>query len=301
LDLNIGTASGSWDNSPHKKAEPLKNEKNEIALVVHACDRYRMLFKGFEYFFKKNWPAVKGINFYFLTEDIDYHSDLFANIKTGQAEWSDRLRAGLQQLSEPLVIYMQEDMWFKKPVDEKILKEILDFVMAENPLLLKLHSSEVYQTHPTGKIFGGLLLSRLSNQASKYLMSHQVSIWNRKFLVSQLLRNEHPWRNERKATKRLKKLDLPLYQIDLLAENGKPAVNKNISNAFRSEYQTVSVNGTLNDNALPFIEELVASDDGELSAYGNQLKHNFSHRLTHDGLPRPRRVGFIKKIFHFSR
>jgi hypothetical protein len=273
----------------------MTNDKIEIALVVHACDRYQLLFKGFEHFFKKHWPATNLVNFYFLTENLDYQSDLFANIKTGKGEWSDRLRTGLQQLSERFIIYIQEDVWLNKPVNEKILKDILDFSIAENPLLVKLHSADVYRTNPTGKIFSGLQLARLDNQASRYHMSHQVSVWNRQFLISQLGKKEHPWRNERKASKRLKKLDQPIYQIDLLAQNGNAAINANVSNEFRSEYQAVSYNGMLNDNALPFIEKLMACQEEELKAYGNHLNHNFKNRLTHDGLPRPKKVNLIRK------
>lgn len=268
---------------------------------MHACDRYEILFKGFKHFFKKYWPEMDGINLYFFTENIPYHSTLFKNIKTGKAEWSDRLRVGLQQLSEPFVIYLQEDMWFNQPVNKKILDETLDFTIAEELLLLKLHSSEVYQTSPTGKIIGGLQVAKLDNAASKFLMSHQPSIWNREFFASQLSKNEHPWRNERKATKRMKKLDPPIYQIDLLAENGKPAINGNVSNEFRSEYQSVSVNGMLNNNSLSFIEELMNSDDKELSAYGSRLQHNFVHQVTHDGLPKPKKTSVLKKCFSFLR
>jgi hypothetical protein len=130
-------------------------------------------------------------------------------------------------------------------------------------------------------------------------MSHQPSVWNREFFISQLNRNEHPWRNERAATRRLKKLDPPLYQIDLLAENGKPPINDNVSNEFRSEYQSVSVNGRLNANARPFIGELMKSDDPDLSAYGRRLQHHFVHQITHDGLPPPKKTGAFKKYFSF--
>lgn len=273
----------------------------EIALVVHACDRYRLLFEGFEHFFNRNWPDARGINYYFMTEEIDYSSARFACVKTGRAEWSDRLRAGLERLREPFVIYLQEDMWLNRPVDAALLDGLLAFTLAENPALLKLHSSEVYRTKPTGKIFGGLRLAELDNRHSKFLMSHQASIWRREFLISQLWKNEHPWRNERKGTKRLKRLGVPIFQIDLFAENGKPAINDNPSAELRSEYQAVSVNGALNANAQPFIAELSASPDAALSEYGRRLHHHFVNGLTHDGLPRPKKPGFIKKYFSFLR
>jgi len=268
---------------------------------VHACDRYRILFQGFEYFFERHWPDLENIHLYFLTEEIDHPSNRFTNLKTGKAEWSVRLRVGLQQLSEPLVIYFQEDMWFTRSVDKNVLSKVLDFASAQNLRLLKLHSAGVYQTRPTGKVIRGLAISQLDNSASNYLMSHQPSLWNREFLLAQLTRREHPWRHEKAGTKRLKKLNLSLHQIDLLAQNGHAPINDNPSDAFRGEYHSISVNGMLNKNALPFIEELMKSADPAISAYGQRLQHNFTHQLTHDGLPRPKKPRFWKRVVSFWR
>jgi hypothetical protein len=99
----------------------------------------------------------------------------------------------------------------------------------------------------------------------------------------------------------LKRLDPPIYHIDLFAENGKPALNDNLSEGSRSEYQAVSVNGMLNANALPFIEELMRSPDRELSAYGHKLKHNFVNHVTHDGLPQPKKKNRLRRFFSIFR
>jgi hypothetical protein len=277
-----------------------KQTTAKAALVVHACDRYQLLFRGFEYFFKQHWPDLESIHLYFLTEEIDHPSERFTNLKTGKAEWSVRLRVGLQQLSEPLVIYMQEDMWLIRPVDKNVLGEVVNFASAENLRLLKLNSSNVYRTRPTGKVISGLAVSQLGNDA-KYLMSHQPSVWNREFLLTQLTRSESPWRHESMGTKRLRKLNLPIYQIDLLAENGHPSVNDNPSDGCRGEYRTISFNGILNGHVGPFLKELMKSADPEIIAYAQRLQHNFINQLTHDGLPRPKKPRFWKRVFSFGR
>jgi len=128
-------------------------------------------------------------------------------------------------------------------------------------------------------------------------MSHQISLWDRNFLISQLPQNEHPWRHERKGSKRLKALGIPIYQIDLFAENGKPSIYKNEDESYRSEYQTISLNGMLNDNVVPFITEMIESNDLGIREYGKKLLNNYENGVTHDGLPKPRKVGLIKKIF----
>ena len=60
---------------------------------------------------------------------------------------------------------------------------------------------------------------RLNLMDSDFLMSHQISIWNKKFLYAQLKNIEHPWRNERRGSKRQKKGKDEIYQIDLISEN----------------------------------------------------------------------------------
>jgi hypothetical protein len=273
-----------------------QNNPKHFAIVVHACDRYEILFRGFEYFFKTHWTDTNNVSLYFLTEEKDYVSKIFKNVKTGKGEWSDRLRIGLKQISEPYIIYIQEDMWLNKDVNSQLLNSILNYTLAEKPQLLKLHSSGVYVTNPTNTIIEGLTLSKLDNEGSKYLMSHQLSIWNREFFISQLQNSEHPWRHERKGTKRMKKLNIPIFQIDFFAENGKTPINENLSNEKRSEYQTISVNGILNTNALPFLEILTSSSDPVISAYGEKLMYNFKNQVTHDGLSKPRKEDIFQKL-----
>jgi hypothetical protein len=275
----------------------MKIAKKAVAVVVHSCDRYQLLYKGFEFFFKKHWPLHSAIsNFYFLTEEADFNSDLFINIKTGKGEWSDRLRKGLHLLEEKYILYLQEDMWFTKSLSTEVLDAIASFTIENYVKLFKLNSSEVFVTVPTEDFIAGLGVAVLNNRESDFLMSHQPSMWNKDFLISQLKANEHPWRNERKGTKRLKKLDEIIYHIDLLSENGKPPINKNTNLSNQSAYKTISANAMLNSSIVFFIEELKQSTKEELIKYSDQLEYNFQKRLTHDGKPVPRKDDIFKKI-----
>jgi hypothetical protein len=270
-----------------------------IAIVVHACDRYELLYKGFSEFFRLHWPLNTRISgYYFLTEEKEYIGGPFRNIKTGKGEWSERLKTGLSQIPESYILYLQEDMWFDKNVSAGAINSIIDFTLATKPLLFKLNSSEVYKTNPTSQFMDGFRIATLDNKSSEYLMSHQASVWDKEFLMSQLEPNEHPWRNERKGTKRLRKLNPAIYHVDLLSENGKPAINDNAPEAPYSGYWTVSVNASLNEFALPYIDRLKKSDDPENRAYAEKLQYNYEHQLTHDGKPKPRKESAIKKLLN---
>jgi len=270
---------------------------SEIALIVHACDRYQLLYQGFEYFFRRNWPFEEiQIKYYFFTEEADYHSDLFVNIKTGKGEWSDRLLSGLNQIPEEYIIYFQEDMWLSRPVSPETINKIFTFTFDKGINLFKLSSNDIYSTTSTGNYIDGLSVSVLNNNQSQYLMSHQVSIWKKSFLAEQLQYHEHPWRNEREGTKRLRALNAKIYHIDLLGENGQSGINNNGKHLKRGRYYTISQNAQLNHFALRFIERLKKDDNEAIQQYAQQLEHNFNNQLTHDGQAQPRKEDVFKKI-----
>ncbi len=269
--------------------------QNKIALLVHACDRYEFLYRGFEVFYNKFWTGDIMANLYFATEVKTARVEGFTNIQSGKGEWSDRLIKLLkEEIEEEYVLYMQEDMWFTKPVNAKLLNEVLLYAEKENIDCIKLHSSEVYKTKGEGVFFSGLQLAKLDKQASKFLMSHQVTLWKKSYLLQQLGKNEHPWRNERKASKRMQADSASIYQIDLFAENGKPAINENKDERSRSEYFTVSQNSVLNENVEHFID--VLNNTGEDENYLAQLKKHYEEQITHDGLPKPRKEDWFKKL-----
>ena len=266
-----------------------------LALIVHACDRYELLYAGFIHFFRANWGADLPFNCYFLTEEIDVNFAGFINVKTGKGEWSDRLRRGLAAIPEPYVLYLQEDMWFDKAVYVPFFVEIMDFILENDANLVKLHSSEVYKTSGLGVEIAGFQIAQLDNRTTDYLMSHQISIWKKTFFMAQLLPNEHPWRNERNATKRMKKLNPMIFQIDFFAEDGKPPLNENSQLQNRSSYHAVSANSMLYNAVEPFLEVL-KSEKGPLSIYGQKLQSHYDNHFTHDGQPRARKEDIFTKF-----
>jgi hypothetical protein len=266
----------------------------QIALIVHACDRYQLLFEGFYHFFKENGGLDLPIKKYFFTEQLDVHFEGFENIKTGNGQWTDRLANGLNQIESDYIIYFQEDMWLDKPLSNTFLESVYSFINSKNVKLLKLHSSEVYNTEGVGIFIDGLQMAVVNKSKSEYLMSHQVSIWEKKFLLNQLPKNEHPWRNERKGSKRLRLSTETIYQIDYFAGNDNPSINENKHDTIRSHYWNISYNGRLYKNCMPFVEHLIKNENTK--TYGEKLLYHYNNQLTHDGKAEPRKVGAFKKL-----
>ncbi len=267
----------------------------DFALLVHSCDRYQFLYPGFSLFFSKYWDFNIPCNYYFATEKLDVNIDRFKNIKSGRGEWSDRLAKLIrEQISEKYIIYFQEDMWLNKPVDRKFFEALFNLIETNQWKQVKLSSAGVYQTEPTEFAVAGFTVAKLDNKRSGYLMSHQVTVWERGYLLTQLPKNEHPWRNERKGTKRLKKLDPEIFQIDYFEENAGAPLNENPNPILRSGYQTVSENSKLNGRVLPYITAL--KEESGFENYSDQLQQHYNKQLTHDGEPKPRKVDPIKRV-----
>lgn len=275
----------------------MESAKNNVALIVHACDGYQFLYEGFEQFFLKYWDFKVDCNYYFATEVNPVSIQNFTNIQSGKGEWADRLAFLLKEkIKEKYVLYFQEDMWLNKPVNADFFNRLFKLAAQNNWQQVKLHSGDIYKTHPTEFSIGGFNISVLDNEASDFLMSHQVTLWNKEFLLKQLHKKEHPWRNERKATKRLKKLNPQIFQADYFAVNKDEMFNNlNTDPVLRSEYQTVSTNGRLNVLAVPLIEELYKGNTAQ-QQYAAKLEYNFTNQITHDGKPTPQKFDIIKWI-----
>ena len=269
--------------------------KNKVALLVHSCDRYELLYKGFQIFFSKYWDFSIPCSYYFATEEKKVHVEGFQNIQSGKGQWSDRLSALLKKIPQDYILYFQEDMWLDKGVNPIFFDRLFELSITKDWKQVKLHSSEVYKTKATSFFAEGFNISKLDNAASEFLMSHQVTLWNKNFLSAQLLKGEHPWRNERRGTKRLKKLNPKIFHADYFAENGKPEINTNNNPVKRSEYYTISVNATLTSSILPFITFLNKGNEEE-KEYAGKLLFHYQNQITHDGKPKPRKEDIFKKF-----
>jgi len=265
---------------------------DNVAILVFACDRYELLFKGFDFFFKKNWDQIIPLIKYFSTEKKELELEGYINLKSGYGAWSDRLKLVLNQIDQEYIILIQEDMWFSKKMPENVLEPILNYVISNEIKLLKLHSAGIYKTEQLDVDFKGFRLSRVVKKESDFLMSHQISIWNKSFLYAQLKNNEHPWRNERRGTKRLKKVKDEIYHIDLLSENGVEPINENSPNIEAGEYLTISENACIRPNVKKIISELSQA----LPEYAKNITFHMNNNITHDGKKKPRKEDFFKKM-----
>jgi len=167
-----------------------------ISLLVHTFNQYERYWdgylKGFNDYFIENIPCYWGTD---VSGHAAHDFGDFKVIYSGSGEWSDRLIKLVGQIPTKYIFYMQEDQWPNNhpPNMEKMLNSI------------RLHGLWRLQLSPVGQYYSlsGSRLPLYFHNTSKYLVSHQPSIWNKEFLLSCLKANEDPWKNEYEGTKRL--------------------------------------------------------------------------------------------------
>ncbi|MEO5985067.1 MAG: hypothetical protein ABIP80_06145, partial [Ferruginibacter sp.] len=148
------------------------SKENEVALIVHTCDRYAFLYEGFDIFFSKYWDNSIKCKCYFITEEKPVNIPGFTNILSRRGEWSDRLALVLrQEITEKYILYFQEDMWLSKPVNPAFFNHLFEIAERNNWLQVKLHSSEIYKPIPTDLFIQGFRVATIDNN-SGYQMSH---------------------------------------------------------------------------------------------------------------------------------
>jgi hypothetical protein len=171
-----------------------------LSVLIHTFNGYQHLWPGCVDAWK---PIIKteASTFYFGTDIvsppvIEYSvPDYFEMLYSGPGEWSDRLRQLLLEIPTDYVFYCQEDHY---PTGlPPIFSDLMD-IMTEKDLL-RLQISPIV---PFYKLFSEEN-TLFFDVKSKYLVSHQPSIWKKSFLLDCLKPGETPWVNEYKGTQRL--------------------------------------------------------------------------------------------------
>jgi hypothetical protein len=192
-----------------------------ISLLVHTCDDYLRFWPGMLFSLDFNWDFTK-IPVYWASEEISIHDYNFTcrelpykpnnkiqQILTGKTDkngFSTRMINSLKQIDSKWVIYMQEDMWLLSKIDNETISKLLLFGDITNADSIKIHTKlgyyDNYRLENTNHIIEGIKLQKYLS-GDNFLHSHNATIWNREYLIKNILENEDPWVNEVEGSKRM--------------------------------------------------------------------------------------------------
>lgn len=170
-----------------------------VAIIIHTCDKYKFLWDGFFYYFLKYWDEAICSKVYFCTEEDGAYRGIDNVITTGVAEWGERLHRILDSLPANIdtIFYMQEDFWLHRTLPKHVFESRLR--------VFREWDMDAYRCCADSKHFKftGKYPPQQFTTDSPYLITHQASFWKRNFFRSCVLSHEDPWVNEKAGTKRL--------------------------------------------------------------------------------------------------
>lgn len=170
-----------------------------LSILIHTFNGYKHLWPGCMESWKVcHFAQWHESDIYFGTDlktDESIFQDGVSVIYSGPGEWSDRLMRLLKQIPSDYILYAQEDMWPAKTTPK--LSEMMQIVSEKR--LLRLQISPIVPFYNLFSEENTLYF----DAESKYLVSHQPSIWKKSFLMDCLRPGETPWQNEYKGTQRL--------------------------------------------------------------------------------------------------
>jgi hypothetical protein len=168
-----------------------------------------------------NWDFNK-IPVFWASEEISIHNyefncrnlpykpnDKITQILTGKTDkngFSTRMLNSLKQIDTEWVIYMQEDMWLLSKIDYEVITKLLLFAQISKADSIKIHTKlgyyDSYKLENTNITIDNIKLQKYS-EGDNFLHSHNATIWNKQYLIDNILEDEDPWTNEIQGSKRM--------------------------------------------------------------------------------------------------
>ena len=148
--------------------------KKSIAIYVSSYDGCDDLWNVFFGLFDKFWSSCDYL-IYLTNNEKKYEHDNVRVIHTGEeVNWFHRTKKSLEVIEEDYIVFLLEDYFLSKHVNNVDVEEIVDFMQKENVYFYML-SKRAGQ--PENQIRYSV------DAATRYVVSLQPAIWNRKKLL----------------------------------------------------------------------------------------------------------------------
>jgi hypothetical protein len=196
------------------------------SILVNTCDNFEDCWDPFFKLLSKYWPDCKG-KIYLNTEYKDYsypgldimpvkgcERNNFPRDK--RATWSQCLIWALDIIDTDIVLYMQEDYFLKKGVNnvlfENELKQISDNDNIQRIYLLSSLSNNKKRSLRYSQYY-------LDNRNCDYYAHTQAALWKKNALISLIKTDESGWDFEKYATCRARMFPYNFYSVSYSQEN----------------------------------------------------------------------------------
>ena len=165
-------------------------------IIVSSCDAYADTWPPFFSLFEKHWPDCRA-RILLVTESysgaIPLPSGSRLSVSTfaaGRRPWGARLRAAVESAPTPLVLYLQEDYYFDRPVRGDVVEEMAA-LMVRRPEIAHIGLTSTGSFPPFTPTSDTRLWA--IGRRSRYRISTQAGLWRKNVLLTYVRDDEDVW------------------------------------------------------------------------------------------------------------
>jgi hypothetical protein len=188
---------------PHELRMPeLKAFASSVAVVVSSCDAFFDAWRPFVFFFRKHWSDCP-FPIFLIVNRLQVRSTFVQPISVGpDREWASNMKTALGSISQPYILYFQEDYFLNGPVNHELLAEDFAYAFDNDAASFCLHARGQLEPNfqPLNDRFG--VVPRDSDGRTRL----QVTLWKTEALRKILRPGESAWNMEARASERTQDL-----------------------------------------------------------------------------------------------
>lgn len=226
--------------------------KPNYSVFVNSCDSFEDCWFPFFTLYKKYWGEnltpifLNTENKDFSFDGLNIYTTKVQNFNSKKLAWSDCLSAGLNQLNTPIVLYLQEDYFIDKMVDQKFISNSVDY-MLKNPDIGMI-SLTPFGSHGPYLKYANNSDYLLIKKDAKYRISTQAALWRVEKLQSYIEPNENGWMFEIFGTMRSRnKKDI--FLVANFEKHLEPIINYLHTGVIKGKWH-IGIKDVFNDNSI---------------------------------------------------
>jgi hypothetical protein len=185
----------------------------QIALIISSCDDFFDTWRPFTHFFRKFWPDCP-FESYLIVNELPVVADLFEAMAIGPDRgWASNLRQTLEQISQPYILYLQDDYFLTTRVNTAQILEDCKWCIANDADSLCFCA---YPQPEPGFVsvtenFG------LAPPDSEGRTRCQFAFWKKSALLRLLREGESAWEMESRGSERTRNMKIMVYEREKAA------------------------------------------------------------------------------------
>ncbi len=178
-----------------------------VAIVVSSCDAFFDAWRPFTFFLRKYWPDCP-LPVYLITNELRVRSAIIQPLAVGPDRgWATNLQTALDRIPQDHILYLQEDYFLTAPAQTAQIARDFEEALANgaDSLCFRARTHRESAFEPLNERFG--VVPNNSDGRTRC----QVTLWNRRKLISILHSGENAWDMEREGSARTRDLRILSY------------------------------------------------------------------------------------------